>query len=1257
MEMATERPGDTNTLALEDSPDPSPEGLTMDIMDKLRINSLRSINGDGKVDYENYASLLEVTASILLPSGPTRRLRVLIDCGATSNFIHKETIEEIGVSFDSSKEEKIATGDGEHEITTVGETSALTMRIGNIYKHRSKYFVMNLGDYDAVLGMPWIQHSRCVISGKETTLGGTHITVEYKKNHPRIQLPLLLKGDTEDLPRIYSMSNKDMIKELPHSQERYTLLYKGFKKSADKHPAVPLDDPLKGISRPQGVPELEKILEKHRAVFPEDLPKQLPMDREISLQIPIKPGTVPPCQAPYRTNEEGQKVIEETLNYLYQHGLARDSYSEYGAPVTLVKKQDGTWRFCVDYRKLNAITKEAKYPLPRIDDCLDRLGKAKYFSKLDLRSGYWQVKVHPKDVEKTAFRTAYGHHEFLVVPFGLQGAPSTFQRLMNLYLRPFLGKSVLVYLDDILIYSETQEDHLKHISQVLEVLEEKKMFAKASKCDLFKTQMSFLGYTVGEGCISTDPEKIKAIKDWKEPSTVREVRSFLGMANFYRKFIEKFSHKAKPLTDILKSTEFKEKYGRQFTKTAPVQFGDKEKKAFEELKEALITAPLLVIFDHSKRTELWVDASTENGCVGAVLMQDHGKGLQPVAYLSTVLSSAEQKYATWEQELLALKVALEQWRHYLLPLRFTARTDNNGVRYLKTQKHLKDRQWRWLGFFSEYQFDLYHRAGAKMQVPDALSRKPHDLDKVLRYHEEDDHQVAIQVKGEKVFLTLKAPSPPEIPQLGTLLHLDYSQDKELSSIFEALEKDPTLGEKHPKYRTFQVQGPHLIWKDGKGLDRVVIPCNLRLELVKEYHDTPLGGHFGAGKVYQSLRRYFYWPGMKDFVERYITTCDACQKNKSWNQKPLGIPQAMDIPDFPWQVVSVDFCGPFPTTKNGYDFVMVTTDHLTKMAIIIPTTTKVSAKDAAQLMVEFVVKRFGVPIKITSDRGPQFMAQFWKNLWKRLGTRVALTAPYHPQANAQVERYNRTMEESLRSFVGGLQDDWDQHLILLEFAYNDTVNPSTGYTPFFLNHGRHPTTPMIIGKKSNLPSVEEYILEIDNVLKDARDKVVKAQADYMELQKKLLQEPNLKEGDMVLLKAENYNLRLPSRKLSPRWLGPFRILKFVTPTTVKLELPLRFKDLDPVQNLGWLKPYKQRGQDLGPAVIQQEPEIIDGEEEFEVETILADRYKGTRKQYLVRFKSYGPEADEWLPQRNLENAQEKVKEYWDRQKGHLFRTNH
>eukprot|EP00961_Rhodomonas_salina_P125654 1692827-Rhodomonas_salina.2 len=602
------------------------------------------------------------------------------------------------------------------------------------------------------------------------------------------------------------------------------------------------------------------------------------------------------------------------------------------------------------------------------------------------------------------------------MPFGLQGAPSCFQRLMNHYLRHYLGKFVLVYLDDILIYSNSEKEHMKHIKIILDILRDKQLFAKPSKCDFFRTQVQFLGYIISEGQIATDPAKISAVKDWPIPKTIREVRSFLGLCNFYRKFIEKHSEIAKPLTNLLKSTEFKQKFGCEFTKTAKVDLGPAEVAAFEKLKETLISAPCLVIYDPDKPTEVWADASFDYATTGAVLMQDHGLGWQPVAFMSKVMTLTESRYPTFEQELLALKKALEEWRHYLLPVQFIARTDHNGLKYLKTQKHLSERQWHWLAFFSEYQFDLNYRPRKQMEVPDSLSRRPQtelEIADLLRLHpEEQDNtkfEIPITMKDgqvTKILLHLHKTLHTKTKKSKELENFDYTNYPDFGEIYK------TLDPKKPSTSLYYKHNKLLYWVDRKLQHHICVPKNERVNILHEFHDSKLAGHFGAAKVLHNLQRKFIWPNMKTQVELYTSSCDLCQKNKTWHQKPFGMPQLPIIADEPWENVSMDFCGPFPLSKTKNDYILVVMDNLTKRAILIPCTKTTNASQTAELFIKHIFKDNGLPKYINCDCEPQFVSNFWKHLWKNLNTVVKLSAPYHPQSNSIVERQNKTFQEAL-----------------------------------------------------------------------------------------------------------------------------------------------------------------------------------------------------------------------------------------------------
>ena len=388
--------------------------------------------------------------------------------------------------------------------------------------------------------------------------------------------------------------------------------------------------------------------------------------------------------------------------------------------------------------------------------------------------------------------------------------------------------------------------------------------------------------------------------------------------------------------------------------------------------------------------------------------------------------------------------------------------------------------------------------------------------------------------------------------------------------------------------------------------------------------------------------------MKHHVSQFVLSCDACQKNKTVHKKPLGQPTMVDVPNEPWEHISIDFCGPFPKTKNGHDYVCAIVCNLIRAVILLPCKKEISALDTAKLFVQKVLPRVGLPKIITSDRGPQFVSNFWGHVWAALGTKVALTAPFHPQSNSLIERQNKTFIESLRAFVNARQNDWDEHLVIYEFAFNNSVNDSTGETPFFLNHGRHPTLPALVNHPNQSSVATDFVNNLKTSIIEARDHVIRSRAARADERVTDLTPHTFQVGDKVLLSTANYNLKLPSQKLAPRFIGPLKVLEIRGPNTVKIEVPPRLQAIQPLQNISHLRPYHERPAEIGPPPVTQDPELIDGEEEFEVEDILAHRNTGNKIQYLVRFATYGPEDDLWLPARILANAQNTLEAYWKRQ---------
>ncbi|GJX59967.1 putative reverse transcriptase domain-containing protein [Tanacetum coccineum] len=438
-------------------------------------------------------------------------------------------------------------------------------------------------------------------------------------------------------------------------------------------------------------------------VFPDDLPG-LPPPRQVEFKIELVPGAAPVARAPYRLAPSEMKELADQLQELLEKGFIRPSSSPWGAPVLFVKKKDGTFRMCIDYRELNKLTIKNRYPLPRIDDLFDQLQGSSVYSKIDLRTGYHQLRIREEDIPITAFRTRYGHYEFQVMPFGLTNAPAVFMDLMNRVCKPYLDKFVIVFIDDILIYSKNKDEHKEHLKAILELLKKEKLYAKFSKCDFWLESVQFLGHVIDSKGVHVDPAKIEAIKNWATPTTPTEVRQFLGLAGYYRRFIEGFSLISKPLTKL---TQKNKKY----------EWSEDEEEAFELLKQKLCCAPILALPEGSEDFVVYCDASLKG--FGAVLMQRE----KVIAYASRQLRTHEENYTTHDLELGAVVFALRLWRHYLYGTKCVVYTDHKSLQYILDQKELNMRQRRWIELLSDYDCEIRYHPGKENVVADALSRK------------------------------------------------------------------------------------------------------------------------------------------------------------------------------------------------------------------------------------------------------------------------------------------------------------------------------------------------------------------------------------------------------------------------------------------------------------------------------------------------------------------------------------------------------
>ena len=890
------------------------------------------------------------------------------------------------------------------------------------------------------------------------------------------------------------------------------------------------------------------VVKEFPDVFSEDL-HGLPPEREVEFTIDLVPGTGPISKAPYRMAPAELKELKEQLQDLLDQGFIRPSASPWGAPVLFVKKKDGSMRLCIDYRELNKVTIRNKYPLPRIDDLFDQLRGSEVFSKIDLRSGYHQLRVKEEDIPKTAFRTRYGHYEFLVMPFGLTNAPAVFMDLMNRVFHEYLDSFVIVFIDDILVYSKSQEEHEEHLRIVLQILRDRKLFAKLKKCEFWMDRVVFLGHVISRDGITVDPSKIEAVVNWVRPTNVSEVRSFLGLAGYYRRFVEGFSCIATPLTRLTR-------------KNAKFEWTNECERSFQELKQRLVSAPVLTIPSSSSGFVIYSDASHKG--LGCVLMQ-HGK---VVAYASRQLKSYEQNYPTHDLELAAVVFALKIWRHYLYGERCEIYTDHKSLKYISTQKELNMRQRRWLELIKDYDCSINYHPGKANVVADALSRKSYGFSAALlttQKHIINDLErlgVEVVIGGSQSYLASLSVQPTLIEKIK----ISQGCDPQLMKIMEEVRGGNRL--------EFNISNDGAL-RFG---NRLCVPkdSTIKREILEEAHHSPYTVHPGSTKMYRDLREVYWWNNMKREIAHFVEQCLTCQQVKVEHQRPSGLLQPLPIPEWKWENISMDFVCGLPRTSKNHDAIWVVVDRLTKSAHFIPIRMNYSLDKLAELYVNEIVRLHGVPVSIVSDRDPRFTSRFWGSLQKALGTKLNFSTAFHPQTDGQSERTIQILEDMLRACVLDFKGSWIDHLTLVEFAYNNSYQASIGMAPYEALYGRRCRSPIcwdevgerkILGPEIVLRTCEKIVL-IRERLRVAQSR----QKSYADTRRRDLE---FEIGSMVFIRVAPMKgvMRFGKRgKLSPRYVGPFEILERVGPVAYKLALPPALSGIHNVFHISMLRRY-------------------------------------------------------------------------------------
>jgi hypothetical protein len=1058
---------------------------------------------------------------------------------------------------------------------------------------------------------------------------------------------------------------------------------------------------LEGAERLRAVRALTGLESEFVDVFPADLPAGIPPDRGVEeFKIDTKPGAVPTGRYGARMSagdsEQAAKIIKQLLTL----GFIRPSTSPWGAPMFLVDKPDGSKRMVIDYRALNKQTVRNRWPLPRVGELFDRLWNGKFFSKIDLRTGYWQIRVHAESVQKTAFTSRFGHYEWLVLPMGLTNAPAAFMSLMEKTFREELDKFVVLFLDDILIFSESLEEHIAHLRIVLQRLRDNKLFAKRSKCQFFRSEVEFLGHYVGRDGLRMVNDKVKAVVDWPTPATQKEVEQFLGLAGYYRPFIKDLSAIAAPLTELTgtrrKGAGTKSAPGVP-TKTKKKVFvwDERHDAAFAAVKKAVISAPCLVLPDPAKPFVVQTDAS--GFATGAVLMQDQGKGLQPIAFMSKKMNAHELRYPVHEQELLAIVNAMKLWRHHLSGAPFIVQTDHQSLQYVDSQNLATNRQVRWAMIMAEFDFKIVYITGDKNPVADALSRSgaggpqgpkspPTELDHfkevIQLVHAVRTRNMAAAERRTSTpdqaeppppkLVQESAPIPPTVePEAAAEVNRPAEALQEEEADLEQIQHEP-LGHRvreaalaDPEYQKLVNSDPDAL--KAKGLELasgvvfrdehvMVVPDSpgLKTQLLELAHDHLSAGHRGRDRTASWLAERVWWPGMAKEAADYVAGCAACQANKESNHGSQGLPRSLETPERAWQTVSMDFMGPFPMTARGHNAIMVCVDKLTRYVVYIPLTTSSTTQEVWRLFYTRVVTIFGLPENILSDRDARFTAHYWQDLWALLGTKLLMSTAYHPQTDGTTERANKTLVTALRSFVDANQTNWDDLLPELQVAENTSRNASTKQSPAYMNFGRRVRGVLEAELKAGgikidqpYPGAAKIAEAVRRAAEEAQQHIAKAQAKQRADSMRGRREATIKKGDEVMLSSEFMKTLVGVKKLGPKYYGPFKVLD-QRGNVATLDLPKTYK-IHPTVNLDRLKPY-QDGRKTHPdrTVRDHRPPALElvagGDPVFEVEAILRDRGKGARVQYFVKWLGWPISSSTWQSRDDLAGAEELVAEY-------------
>jgi hypothetical protein len=1047
-------------------------------------------------------------------------------------------------------------------------------------------------------------------------------------------------------------------------------------------------------------------IREYPELFPDKRPLNLPpsrgdMDHRITLIDPDKKINPPMIPVPEKYRHQLLEKLEGDLHA----GRIYPSKSDQASTMFCVPKPDNPEkaRFVTDLRQRNDNTVKDHYPIQHQDTIINQIARAKYRSKIDLHESFFQIRVYPPDEPKTAFKTMYGMYNSRVMQMGDANSSATLSRILNniFCTKGYLGKFVYFYLDDIFIFSETRQEHIEHIRKVCELLQDNHLLANPKKSEFFSPRLSILGHYITDNGIHVDPEKVRKIKDWPTPQNKKDVERFTASVNYISQFLPHLSSVQAPITELTGKAHF------NWTESC--------EHAFNKTKEIIDKSPVLVPISHQSEDPIYLfsDASV----LGTGTWIGQGPTInqaRPAAFHSRKFNSAQKNYSTYDQELFAIVDALRYFKPQLLGTKFTIVTDHEALKYLQTKSTTKitARESRWLQELSAFDFNIVYMPGSKNILADALSRihlnDEEESQQASNYPppmspnigKEDDnfndwinYSKASDIDGEPIYsgISTSSTSPTDTISSTSQEEADTTDSdvtslpvKPTTAITEGtswldtqpspwMKKIATAIKEHPIYSKhlndtsaspFTVSPSGLLFFIDSTLDnqpRMVIPeiyetqhnktTSCQEDIINNIHT--LVGHLGWKKTWERARQDYFWPTMLKDIKEYITTCDACQRNKSSTQKPAGLLHPLPTPLMSGTHLSMDFIGPLPKSKidgQEYNSIMTITDRFSGWVWAIPTFTELTAEGAANLFFNHVYPYTSLPISIVSDRDTRFTSKFWKTLMELLNVKLDMSSAFHPQTDGSTERANKTIIQVLRNFVSTRQTDWAQHLTRATVAINIAQNETTKMSPFYVEHGRHPRSLPDNPAITAIPAVNGLLDTILSIQHTASKNITDARQNQTnQANNKRRPAPTYTIGQQVLLSMENIKAKTSIRsKLQAKWTGPYTITEYWPDTdNVRLELPNDWQ-VHNVFHTSLIKPYQVNNDEKFPSRKYLRPppvpEADPQENIYEIEAIRDNKIIRKKNHYLVKWLGWPESDNQWVKESDMGGAKELIREY-------------